>query len=391
MLAIMSLLAVLLCIGPARARKARKSFVGESAVDDHVDSDSRALRFAGALTKEECTEVRGYTGSEVDGRLSGQQKTDSALGAIRSTKLNWLPRDGSNDWLYKRILKIAKVANADPRWSYEALATLENLQLGVYDADADPPGHYDWHADVGWKPETDRSAKVRILSLSVQLSTETEYEGGDLQIGCCSNMSKVQGTAVVFPSFQLHKVYPVTRGTRASLVAWVHGTDSKRFWEHSSFHPEYVLRKAKAGLSFPPELIYRAKSTIGPIRLQKGLQQPGAANSAELLESALELANEQIALAEQLYGEDSAARDVEGSKTKVLLPYKMLLRYSQAVGDLDGAPVGVLQRTRQNCEKAAQLLVAVDEERQLATQCQTKWAAKLKERGTVHARRSIDL
>jgi PKHD-type hydroxylase len=39
--------------------------------------------------------------------------------------------------------------------------------------------------------------------------------------------SKERGTVHLFPSYMPHKVTPITRGTRYSLVIWVHG--SRRF------------------------------------------------------------------------------------------------------------------------------------------------------------------
>jgi PKHD-type hydroxylase len=71
------------------------------------------------------------------------------------------------------------------------------------------------------------------LSMTVSLSNKTQYEGGELQfahgndnlkeknkkaITCKEIFSK--GSLVVFPSFIWHKVQPVTKGNRYSLVVW---------------------------------------------------------------------------------------------------------------------------------------------------------------------------
>jgi PKHD-type hydroxylase len=82
-------------------------------------------------------------------------------------------------------------------------------------------GHYSWHIDLG----TGRFSR-RKLSLSVQLSAAKDYEGGDLQFhlsGLDENKMRQQGTLIAFPSFHEHRVTPVTRGERFSLVAWVDG------------------------------------------------------------------------------------------------------------------------------------------------------------------------
>lgn len=66
----------------------------------------------------------------------------------------------------------------------------------------------------------------RKLSISVQLSGSEEYEGGDLQFMINQNtvsVPRTKGTVVIFPSFILHRVTPITQGLRQSVVAWLAG------------------------------------------------------------------------------------------------------------------------------------------------------------------------
>ena len=170
-------------------------------------------------------------------------------------------------------------------------------------------------------------------------------------------------------------LWQVSRGSRASLVAWVHGSDPQRFWEQSAAYPEAVLQHLKVGVYLPPDLVFRAQASIGPIKLQQGLE-PGNADSRERLEQALALANAQIALAETLYGSTDAS-DGANANTQLVLTYKMLSRYSQAVGDLEGVKMDVREQTRDNCARAVQMLASEDEEIQLATECYSKWTAKV--------------
>jgi PKHD-type hydroxylase len=78
-----------------------------------------------------------------------------------------------------------------------------------------------WHTDfAGIRP-------LRKLSISIQLSAPEDYEGGDLELLYGHQpepMARARGAFIVFPSFMLHRVTPVTRGTRWSLVAWILGT-----------------------------------------------------------------------------------------------------------------------------------------------------------------------
>jgi PKHD-type hydroxylase len=71
---------------------------------------------------------------------------------------------------------------------------------------------------------------VRKLSISIQLTNPEEYEGGELYLydeDKGTLMSKEQGTLIIFPSYVLHEVMPVTKGERNSLVTWVTGKQFK--------------------------------------------------------------------------------------------------------------------------------------------------------------------
>ena len=85
-------------------------------------------------------------------------------------------------------------------------------------------GHYNWHHDINWSSDTKHERK---LSVTVQLSDPSEYEGGDFVFDECStpnsDILKQKGTVLVFPSYLRHRVEPVTKGIRKSLVSWFEG------------------------------------------------------------------------------------------------------------------------------------------------------------------------
>jgi len=88
-------------------------------------------------------------------------------------------------------------------------------------------GHYNWHRDTYF---TGPRCYDRKLTLIIQLSDSDEYEGGDLYIekdfnadAIDRNQLRQKGTIFIFPSFINHKVTPVTKGIRRSLVAWAEG------------------------------------------------------------------------------------------------------------------------------------------------------------------------
>ena len=84
-------------------------------------------------------------------------------------------------------------------------------------------GKYDWHHDVDWQSERNMDRK---LSVTVQLSDATDYDGGFFEFDEVSPVplsSREKGSILVFPSILGHRVTPVTRGKRKSLVAWYYG------------------------------------------------------------------------------------------------------------------------------------------------------------------------
>ena len=80
---------------------------------------------------------------------------------------------------------------------------------------------FDWHFDVMPKEPT------RKLGFSLQLSEDTDYEGGDLEIYGVDEKStkqfRTRGALIVFPSYVWHRITPVTKGQRLAMVGWVHG------------------------------------------------------------------------------------------------------------------------------------------------------------------------
>ena len=81
---------------------------------------------------------------------------------------------------------------------------------------------YNWHHDIDWKAD---SAYDRKLSIVIQLSDENEYEGGNFEfkeMGTPEGI-RAQGSVLVFPSYLVHRVSEITKGTRRSLVNWIEG------------------------------------------------------------------------------------------------------------------------------------------------------------------------
>lgn len=101
------------------------------------------------------------------------------------------------------------------------ISGIEPIQLFKYEIG----DHYGWHTD--WSPVNNKKRK---LSLTIQLSDEESYVGGDLEIldGPVSRVvPRGIGVATVFPSWAVHRVRPVESGERWALVAWATGKPFK--------------------------------------------------------------------------------------------------------------------------------------------------------------------
>lgn len=154
--------------------------------------------------------------------LLGTNNPEDVKG-IRSSSVRWIPKTKQWKWLYDRMMSMAVEAN-DALWKFDLISVDEQIQFTEYYDTAE--GHYDWHQDIG--PGT---ASLRKVSITVQLSDSEEYEGGDLELwqGGSSVLTAPRGAGVgvVFPSYLMHRVTKVTKGTRRSFVLWVGGQHYK--------------------------------------------------------------------------------------------------------------------------------------------------------------------
>lgn len=136
---------------------------------------------------------------------------------IRKTTIGWVPTTEQNAWLYRMLTDAVQRANKE--WFGFDLNHIESLQYSIYNEGDFYDAHVDHHYQgVGQYP--------RKLSFSMQLSDPADYEGGDVMLITSQNpfpIPKEKGTITFFPSYTLHEVKPVTKGTRKALVGWVHG------------------------------------------------------------------------------------------------------------------------------------------------------------------------
>ena len=155
-----------------------------------------------------------YVGSK-QGIKGGELNTKT-----RTSHISWIPFKKMND-MYKDIEKILIATNGNP-FGFDGMQITEMAQYTEYPEG----GFYEWHVDndVNFVHEP----PVRKISMTCLLSPESEFEGGDLELMSEGKVAKIkQGHAVFFASFIRHRVKPVIRGNRKSLVMWFGGTPFK--------------------------------------------------------------------------------------------------------------------------------------------------------------------
>ena len=153
-----------------------------------------------------------------DAALDAKVSVDDILVAeVRSSKIQWMSNNDIHyNWVFERLSDVIQQVNND-FYNFDIDAFYDDIQLTNYN-DYDN-GHYDWHIDMG-------ARRLRKLSLVLQLSDPLDYDGGELEIatgGEPISVPKERGLISIFPSWTRHRVTPVTRGNRQTLVAWIGG------------------------------------------------------------------------------------------------------------------------------------------------------------------------
>jgi PKHD-type hydroxylase len=193
--------------------------------------------FTGALSPLFCDELLKYGKMHQEkialtGDFSGKENLNKKelknLQKIRNSNIAWL----SDRWIYNEIQPYVDKANEQAKWNFQWDYS-EACQFTKYGADQ----YYGWHCDSNNQPynkpeDLNLHGKIRKLSVTCSLSDPSEYEGGELEFNFNNpqkfkkeNIRKCKeilprGSIVVFPSFVWHRVAPVKKGIRYSLVIW---------------------------------------------------------------------------------------------------------------------------------------------------------------------------
>ena len=176
------------------------------------------------FTPEQCKMIIEAGRAEPRNDASVGNKEGTKGGVIdtktRTSHISWIPFSKMGH-MYKDIEKIMKTTNGN-HFGFDGMTITEMAQYTEYPEG----GFYDWHVDNDVNMQ--HEPPVRKISMTLLLSPESEFEGGDLELQAEGKVAKIkQGQAIFFASFIRHRVKPVTRGRRQSLVMWFGGTPFK--------------------------------------------------------------------------------------------------------------------------------------------------------------------
>lgn len=164
-------------------------------------------------------DLQEFTKGKIGGGASTKEPNGNLNAEARDSDISWLFPTQQSEWVFNKFGFLLGQVNHDV-FMYD-IDGFESFQYTKYKKNQ----HYDWHFDanleyLNWE---------RKISGVVILSDPKEYSGGELEVvyngnpekSFCSKMNK--GDVIFFASWMSHRVRPVTKGVRRSLVAWVMG------------------------------------------------------------------------------------------------------------------------------------------------------------------------
>ena len=138
---------------------------------------------------------------------------------IRQSTISWIPFDKMQP-VYNDINEFIQKINKN-YFGFENIQITEEAQVSSYSKGQ----FYEWHTDT--RTNMQEEPPVRKLSMTLLLNDPSEFEGGDLEIANNPISIMKQGHATIFASFLQHRVTPITKGVRKSLVMWFGGEPFK--------------------------------------------------------------------------------------------------------------------------------------------------------------------
>lgn len=177
----------------------------------NVEELQKIINYCNTLQKQEALVATGKDNYEVN--------NDS-----RISEISWIDLNVDTEWIYNKFGEAIQYLN-NTFYEYD-LVGFNRIQFAKYDFRK--LAKYDIHMDVLWDTE---QSPLSTVKLSAVLLLNDNFEGGQFEYtldGSTMVETNIKaGTLIVFPSYLLHRVKQVAKGTRYSLVAWCIGPKFK--------------------------------------------------------------------------------------------------------------------------------------------------------------------
>ena len=201
--------------------------------------------YQSALSPRLCDDIIEYgkhhqSQMAVTGSATNKQKLNKKdiknIQKKRKSNIVWM----NDTWIYREIHPYIHEANRLAGWNFDWDKS-ESCQFTKYGVGQYYGWHCDSHDEPYYRPQNadgtypDDHGRMRKLSVTISLSDPNDYVGGNLEFDFRNSMDvewkkgkttkecveiRPRGSIIVFPSFVWHRVKPVTKGTRYSLVIW---------------------------------------------------------------------------------------------------------------------------------------------------------------------------
>ena len=204
------------------------AFVNEWFTFDSVIDEETCNKILSIVNDDwEDAEIDRAKGFSKEERLHGRKSDYKVVPGSRVSEVFWTDAQ----WIYDLIWPFMIRANNDAGWRYDIVAS-ESSQITRYKKG----GFYNFHIDglgdnlssYDFPDRPFMNERVRKLSMSVILNDD--FDGGEFEFASYKNekclitpLKPKLGDVIIFPSIMEHRVAPVTKGVRYSLVNWFVG------------------------------------------------------------------------------------------------------------------------------------------------------------------------
>lgn len=178
-----------------------------------------------SFTDEQIENIIKYCKSNVLEKALTMGQDDTTKSPIRNSQVKFHTVNEHNLWIFNRLNEVIEHVNN----------TIYNFDLNGYESfqytEYKKNGEYNFHTDMSEFYNPGQDTEHRKLSLSLILNEpQKDYEGGEFQTQTSNQITtheSKKGRIFAFPSYVVHRVSPIIKGTRKSLVVWVKGPKFK--------------------------------------------------------------------------------------------------------------------------------------------------------------------